>query len=217
MSLWVSRARCSILLLVIWQLAACAAGVRLSNAERAGLAQQKVIHVLHYETALPRIEGRAKTGLPTAAAVRRHAAADPAAVVAQSFSRLLAKKEMLKNLRVEPRHLSLPVAKNAVTYREKFRHGLVLELWTNTWTFAALPADTKTYAMILGLSGRLTRLEDGHVLWSTGHCNMDGNNNRELRLLGTELTSGTRLRKLLAAARDECARQLVRDFGVRSP
>jgi hypothetical protein len=45
-----------------------------------------------------------------------------------------------------------------------------------------------------------------------------GNNasNRELRLTGAELTGGTKLRKLLVMARDECARQLMRDFDVRS-
>ena len=71
--------------------------------------------------------------------------------------------------------------------------------------------------MTLGARSRLSRVEDGRVLWSTGHCSVDGNSsNREQRLAGTELTSGTKLRKLLAAARDECARQLLRDFDTRS-
>ena len=218
MSLRIPKARYSILLLIIGQLTACAAGVRLSEPDRTGLNRQAVIHVVHYESALPRLQNRAKTGMPTPAAVRRHAAADPAALVAQSLSQLLAKKEKLKNLRIEPRHLPLPVAKNATAYREKFRKGLVLELWTDAWSFAALPADPNTYAVILSVHARLANVQDGRVLWSTGRCRVDGNNgDRELRLLGKELTSGTKLRKLLAAARDECARQLVRDFGVHGP
>lgn len=205
-------------MLILWQLTACATGVRLSQQDRSDLDRQAVIHVLHYESALPRLESRAKTAVATPAAVRRHAAADPAALVTQSLSQLLIKKEKLKNLRIEPRHLPLPVAKNATAHRGKLRNGLVLELWTDTWIFAALAADPKTYAVILSVHSRLARVDDGRVLWSTGRCHVDGNNgDRDLRLLEKELTAGTKLRKLLAAARDECARQLVRDFGAQGP
>ena len=207
-----TQTRCAFLLVAGALLCACVQGVRLSDDDRAHLAGQPAIHVLHYETPLPRI----KAGDGAApAAVRRHAAADPAALIAQGFSRLLGKKEKLKNLRVEARTLPRPVANDASRYRDKYRRGLVLELWVNEWSFAPLPADAKTHAMTLGVRSRLARVEDGRVLWSTGGCNVDGNHsNRELRLAGTELTSGTKLRKLLAAARDECARQLVRNFGV---
>ena len=216
MSWWLPKKRYCILLLAIWQLTACATGVHLSDLDRLGLDRQAVIHVLHYESALPRLESRAKTAAPTLVAVRRHAAADPAALVAQSLSQLLIKKEKLKNLRIEPRHLPLPVAKNATVHQGKFRNGLILELWTDTWSFVALPADPKTYAVILSVHSRLARADNGRVLWSTGRCRVDGNSgNRDLRLLEKELTTGTKLRKLLAAARDECARQLVRDFGVQ--
>ena len=150
--------------------------------------------------------------------MRRHAAADPAALIAQSFSRLLGKKQKLKNLRVEPRHLLRPVAKNAGGYREQYRRGLVLELWVQEWSFSPLPANTRTYLMTIGARGRLADVVDGRVLWSTGHCSVGGGtaSNRDFRLAATELTRGTRLRKLLAMARDECARQLMRDFDERS-
>ena len=202
-------------LLAGWLVTACSSGVRLSEPERAGIEQQTV-NIVHYHSALPRIEPRTKLAITTPLAIRQHAAADPAAIVAQSFSRLLGKKEKIKNLRVEAHGLALPVPNSATGYREKFRHGLVLEVWTAGWSFAALPADPKTYAMTLGIRTRLTRLADGQVLWSTGQCRTDGLNNRALRLPAKELTSGIMLRKLLAAARDECARQLVRDFGVRA-
>jgi hypothetical protein len=191
-------------------------GVRLSDADRASLDNQPAIQVLHYETPLPGIKAGSKNPSPSAFDIRKHAAADPAALIAQSFSRLLGKKEKLNNLKVESRHLPLPVAKDASIYREQYRRDLVLELWVDEWSFRPLPADTKTYLMTLNARSRLTRVEDGRVLWSTGRCSVGGNNgsNRDMRLAGTELTGGTRLRKLLAGARDECARQLLRDFDV---
>jgi len=209
-----TQTRCAFLLAALALLGACAQGVRPSDDDRAQLAGQPAIHVLHYETPLPRIKGGDN---PTPAAVRRHAAADPAALIALGFSRLLGKKEKLKNLRVETRTQPQPVAKDTGRYREKYRRGLVLELWVHEWSFAPLITDTKTYAMTLGVRSRLSRVEGGRVLWSTGRCSVDGNNgNREQRLAGTELTSGTKLRKLLVAVRDECARQLLRDFDIRS-
>jgi hypothetical protein len=214
----VVRAGAFVAMLCALLVSACATqAVRLSDADRATLAGQPAIQVLHYETPLPEIRSGGKNPPPTAFAVRQHAAADPAALIAQSFSRLLGKKEKLKNLRVESRHLPRPVAKDASIYRDQYRRGLVLELWVEEWSFSPLPTDTRTYLMTLSARGRLARVEDGRVLWSSASCNVGGNgsNNREQRLVGTELTSGTKLRKLLAMARDECTRQLMRDFGTR--
>jgi len=209
------QTRCAFLLAALALLGACVQGVRLSADDRARLSAQPAIHVLHYETPLPRIRG-GNGDAP--AAVRRHAAADPAALIAQGFGRLLGKKEKLENLRAEARAQPRPVANDINRYREQYQRALVLELWVDEWSFAPLPADTKTYAMTLNARSRLSRVEDGRVLWSTGRCSVDGNNsNREQRLAGTELTGGTKLRKLLVAARNECARQLLRDFDVRGP
>jgi hypothetical protein len=213
------RAGALAVVLCVLLVSACASqGVRLSDADRASLANQPAIQVLHYETPLPAIKTGGKNPPPAAFDVRKHAAADPAALIAQGFSRLLGKKMKVKNLRVDPRHLPLPVAKDASRYREKYRHGLVLELWVDEWSFSPLPADTRIYLMTLSARSRLAHVEDGRVLWSTGRCGVGGNNasNRDLRLTGTDLTGGTKLRKLLAMARDECARQLMRDFDVRS-
>lgn len=202
---------CAFLLLACALLGACAQGVRLSENDRAHLAGQPAIQVLYYQTPLPHVQAG-----PAPAAVRRHAGADPAALIAFGFGRLLGKKEKLKNLRVETRPLPRPVVGDAKHHQPKYRRGLALELWVDEWSFAPLVTDFKTYAMTLDARGRLGRIEDGRVLWSTGHCTLNGNkNNRELRLAGAELTRGVRLRKLLAAARDECARQLLRDFEVR--
>lgn len=214
--MWVPKAR-YFWLLVTLQLAACTAGIRLSDPDRTEVRRQNVVHIVHYESRLPRIDTRNKAA-PSSNAMRRHAAADPAALVAKKFSLLLAKKEKLKNLRIEPAARPLPVVPDATFYRDKFANSLVLELWTEAWTFTALPTNPNTYTMSLGMRSRLARTDNGRVLWSTGHCRVDGNNaTREQRLLHTELTSGMKLRKVLAAARDECARQLIRDFSVRNP
>lgn len=214
--MWVPKARYFLLLLTLL-LAACTAGIRLSDPDRTELRRQNVVHIVHYESRLPRIETSNKAA-PSSSAVRRHAAADPAALVAKNFSLLLAKKEKLKNLRIEPGQRPLPVARDATAYRDKFPNGLVLEIWTDAWSFSALPADPNSYTMTLAVRSRLARTDNGRVLWSTGRCRVNGNNtNRDQQLLSTELTSGKKLRKVLAAARDECARQLIRDFGVPGP
>jgi hypothetical protein len=133
-------------------------------------------------------------------------------------TRLLGKRYKLKNLQFESSALPLPVAKDPGRFREKYKHGLVLELWVDEWSFSPLPADTKTYQMTLSARSRLARVEDGRVLWSSGRCSLGNNgtgaNHRDLRVPGTDLTADTRLRKLLAGARDECARQLIRDFSA---
>lgn len=209
------RAGIFTLLLCVLLVSGCATqGVRLSDADRATLKKQPAFQMLHYETPLPAMKNGSKIPPPSAFEVRRHAAADPAALIAVSFSRLLGKKEKINGLHVESRHLPLPVAKDAGMYREKYRHGLVMELWVDEWSFSPLPADTKIYLMTLNARSRLARVEDGRMLWSTGRCSVGGNtaSNRDMRLAGAELTTGTRLRKLLAAARDECTRQLLRDF-----
>ena len=207
--------KCGLWLGVFALLGACTQGVRLSGDDRAQLAGQPAIQMLNYETPLPRIKSGVRNP-PTPGAVHQHAAADPATLIAQGFGRLLGKKEKLKNLRTETRPQPRPVADNARHYRDKYRRGLVLELWVDEWGFTSLPADTQSYAMTLKARSRLSRVEDGGVLWSTGRCHVDGNNsNREHQLAGKELTGGIKLRKLLAAARDECARQLMRDFDAR--
>lgn len=215
--MWGLSARYLYLLLAL-QLAACAGGIKLSDVDRTELRRQSVVHILHYETRAPRIETSNKDTVPSPSVVRRHAGADPAALVAKSFSQLLAKKERLKNLRVEARHRPLPVVRNASAYRDKFANRLVFEIWTDAWTFTPLPADPNTYTMNLILRTRLARTDNGRVLWSTGRCRIDGNTaGREQRLLLADLMRGIKLRKVLAAARDECARQLIRDFSVRNP
>jgi hypothetical protein len=193
-------------------LAGCSHGVRLSDGDRAALRSEPVIHVLHYETALPTVKANGTEPAPSPAALRRVAGTDPAALIAASLSRLLGRTHKLKNLKVEPQHLPRPVAISAAEHRPKYRRGLALELWLDTWSFEAVAGSPAYVAMRSEGRARLSRIEDGRALWSTGRCRVDGTANRDYRIRVADLRNAAKLRKLLAAARHECARQLVRDF-----
>lgn len=193
-------------------LAACAHGVRLSDADRAQLDDAPRIHVLPYETPLPRLKVAGRNLPPVPAEIRRHAGADPATLVAQGFVQLLGKKEKLGNLHLEA-HRPPPVAKSAVDYGKHHWQGLALDLWVDDWAFEELAGEPGRYDMRLTARARLASIDDGRVLWSTGRCRVGGNGGA-LRLSNAELTRGTRLRKLLTYTREECARQLFRDFSA---
>jgi hypothetical protein len=205
---WTPACVCLIGLLV----AGCAHGVRLSDADRAQLNSAPRIHVLPYETPLPRLKLAGERAPPTPTEIRRHAAADPATLVARSFAFLLGKKERLKNLRLET-HRPPPRVKSAADYSKDHWRGLALDLWVEDWTFEELAGEPDRFNMRLTARARLARIDDGRVLWSTGRCSLGGNG-QELHLSKAELTRGTRLRKLLTYTREECARQLIRDFSV---
>lgn len=207
--------RLAITLAILGPLAACSHGVRLSDAERGNLGKEPVIHVLHYQTALPAIKSDGKTKLPTPQELRRAAGAEPAALIATNLSRLLGRKEKLHNLKPEAKHLPRPVAESALDHKPKYRRGLALELWVDHWSFEPVAGGPGQYAMQLVARTRLGRIEDGRPLWSTGVCRVGGANNRAYRLAAGHLDNALRLRKLLAAARNECARQLMRDFDAR--
>lgn len=193
-------------------LAACSHGVRLSDAERGNLRREPAIYVLHYETALPAIKPDGKTKLPGPPELRRAAGAEPAALIATNLSRLLGKKEKLNNLQLEAKHLPRPVAKTALNHKPKYRRGLALELWVDTWSFEPVAGGPGQYTMQFDARARLSRIEDGQVLWSSGQCRVGGASSRDYRLPAADLDNTVRLRKLLASARNECVRQLARDF-----
>lgn len=193
-------------------LAACASGGRLTDSERARLAKETIIPLLVYESPLPRIQAASKTGAPSPADVRRTAGTDPAQQVAQSFTRLLQKKHKLKNLRTEPRLQPRPVADSGRAHQARYKSGTLLELWVEQWGFQAQRGEPNFYKLTLSARTRLTQMSDGRVLWSSGRCTVGAGNNNNWRVAATNLKQAVRLRKLLAEARDECARQLLRNF-----
>lgn len=202
----------AIALLGLGLLAACATGTRLSDPDRARLGKEAVIPVLVYESPLPRIQAASTSDAPVPAEVRRVAGSDPALLVAQGFTRLLEKKYKLKNLRVEARLQPRPVADSARSHLARYQSGLLLELWVEQWGVQATRGEPNVYKLTLNARARLTQMSDGRVLWSSGRCTVGAGNNNDWRVAAAELKQAARLRKILAAVRDECARQLLRDF-----
>jgi len=199
-------------------LAACAHHVALSAADRAGLGQQPVIHVLHYETALPAVKAaHDDPPAPRAAEVRRAAGADPAALVATGFSQLAGKKRQLANLHREPSPLPRPVARTGAELDSRYHRGLALELWIDNWTFEKVAGAPGQLAMRWDGHARLSNPESGRVLWLTDECRIAGAQNRDYRIAARDLTASAKLRKMLAAARNDCARQLLRDLDRTAP
>lgn len=198
-------------LLGVLLLAGCAhKGVPLRDDVRARLAMEPVIHVLHYPAPAPVVKASGKAAVPTPAAVQRGVNGDPAAQLAQGLARLLGKKQRLRNLQVEKRPLPLPVAKDVSVHKGQFRRGLALETWVEGWSL--VPARSNgDYVMTLRARSRLARIDDGQVLWLSRVCQV-GNDSHNTRLAARDLTNASRVRRAANAARDECVRQLARDF-----
>lgn len=191
-------------------LAGCAHNVPLPDDVRARLAKEPVIHVLYYPAPAPTVTAIGKTAVPTPAALQRSVNSDPAAQVAQGLARLLGKKQRLRNLQVEKRPLPLPVAKDASVHKELFRRGLALETWVEDWSLA--PARSGgDYVMTLRARTRLARIDDGQVLWLSKTCQV-GNDSHNTRVAARDLSNASRVRRAAGGARDECVRQLARDF-----
>ena len=191
-------------------LAGCARNVPLPDDVRTRLAKEPVIHVLHYPSPAPTVKAIGKTAVPTPAALQRSVNSDPAAQVAQGLARLLGKKQRLRNLQVEKRPLPPPVAKDVSAHKEQFRRGLALETWVEDWSL--VPARSGgDYVMTLRARTRLARIDDGQVLWLSRACQV-GNDSHNTRLAARDLTNASRVRRAAGAARDECVRQLARDF-----
>lgn len=192
-------------------LAACAHRVPLTAADRATLDEQPALHVLHYDTGLPAVRSAAGSA-PAATEVRRAAGADPAALVAVGLGRLIEKKQKLANLRVDSAALPRPAVRNATALKPRVRRGLALELWVDNWMFEQVAGAPGQFAMHLDGHARLSNPDDGRVLWMADPCRIAGAQNRDFRIGARDLTASVKLRKLLVAARNDCARQLMRDF-----
>ncbi len=191
-------------------LAGCAHNVPLRDDVRTRLAKEPVIHVLHYPSPAPMVKAIGKSAVPTPAAVQRSVGSDPAAQLAQGLARLLAKKQRLRNLQVEKRPLPPPVAKDASVHKGQLRRGLALETWVEGWSL--VPAKSGgNYVMTLRARTRLARIDDGQVLWLSRPCQV-GNDSHNTRVAARDLTNAGRVRRAAGAARDECVRQLARDF-----
>lgn len=192
-------------------LAGCARHVPLTDSDRARLAKEPVIHAAHYPAPEPVVKAIGKTSVPTPATLAGHAGTDPAAQLSQGLARLIGKKQRLRNLQVEKRALTPPLARDATIHQARFRRGLVLETWVEGWSFAPAKGGTGDYLLSLRAHSRLARIDDGQVLWLSRGCRV-GNDSHNTRLTARDLNNANRVQRATAAARDECVRQLARDF-----
>lgn len=219
-------------LLIATLLPACAAKrIALSDADRAGLRSLPAIHVVHYATPLPEVQPpavnrrRAKVSLhdaPSGAEIQSNLGHyDPTYEVAQRFAGTLSKRAGLNNLKLSREAAPLPVVKDPASHKERYKNGAVLEVWIDRWGFHYTPIDWKTYTLTLSAKARLSRLEDGRVLWNTGDCGYAGSGaGYDDRIVLADLKSSdsrkaqAKIRQTVARIADECARQLMQDFAA---
>jgi hypothetical protein len=114
----------------------------------------------------------------------------------------------------------LPVVKDGGSYKDTLKTGSVLEVWVERYMYAFVPVDWQTYSVLVKGRARITRLDDGKVLWNTGECSSGGSGNNTYgdRLVLSELKTSeskkaqAKIKQTLNAAAQQCARQLVQDY-----
>ena len=211
-------------------LPACASkNIYLNDTERANLRKQPAIHVVHYATPLPEVSPPsvnrryAKVKLhdtPSGAEIQSNLGNfSPTFEVTQRFMRTLSKSAGLGNLRIERNSAPLPVLKDLSQFKEKYKTGAVLEVWIHRWGFHYTPIDWKTYTLTLNAHARLSRVDNGQLLWTVGNCSYGGGGNTydDRIVLGDLKTSESKkvqakIKQTVGRIADECARQLMHDF-----
>ena len=192
-------------------LAGCTHDIPLHDSDRARLGKEPVIHVVHYRAPEPVVKTNPKTSAPTPAALQGSVGSDLAGQLSRGLARLIGKKQRLRNLRMEKETLPLPVARDAAAHQTRFRRGMVLETWVQGWSLEPARDTAGSYVLTLRARSRLTRIEGGQVLWLSRTCQV-GTDSHNTRVPAGEIGKTHRLRKAADAARDECVRQLARDF-----
>lgn len=211
-------------------LSACAPKrVYLNDAERAKLRKEPVIHVVHYTTPVPEVEPPTAShsyvtvklhDTPTGGEIQDNMGGyDPTLKVAQSFSSILTKSAGLNNLRMTKETTPLPVVKNPAQFKEKYKDGVLLEVWVDNWGFHFVPMDWKTYFLTLGAKARMTRMENGQLIWTVGECGFAGSGKSydDRIVLGDLKTSGNKkvqakIKQTLDRIAVECGNQLLQDY-----
>jgi hypothetical protein len=219
-----------ILFIATLLLPACASkNIYLNDTERAYLRKQPAIHVVHYATALPEVRPPtvkrhyAKVKLhdtPSGAEIQGNLGNfNPTLEVTQRFVKNLSKSAGLGNLRTERNSAPLPVLKDLGQFKEKYKTGAVLEVWIQRWGFHYTPIDWKTYTLTLNAHARLSRVDNGQLLWTIGECSYGGSGNTydDRIVLGDLKTSDSKkvqakIKQTVGRIAEECARQLMHDF-----
>lgn len=220
------------LVLLAALLPACSRHVYLNDAARAELRGAPAIHVVHYAAPLPEVHPpKAHVApytnvklhaTPTGAEIQSNLGGyDPTLEVAQRFASTLAARAGLRNLKMERETAPLPVVKDPRSFQDRFKNGLVMEVWVEHWNFSFVPVDWKTYAVTLSARARLSRAGDGQVLWNTGDCAYGGSGKSyEDRIVLADLQGSekrrvqAKIRQTVARIAEECARQLMQDYSL---
>lgn len=211
-------------------LPACASKkVYLNDSERSALRKQPAIHVVHYLTPTPEVHPPKVHKhyvtvklheVPTGADIESNLKIDLTLEMTNALTRALAREAGLGNLQVAREVTPLPVVKDGSIYKDKFKTGSVLEVWVERYMYAYTPVDWQTYTILVKGRARLTRLDDGKILWNTGECNWGGSGNNtygDRLVLGELKTSESKkvqakIKQTLNAVAQQCARQLVQEF-----
>lgn len=234
MSMQVSRQAAVLAVIVgVTLISGCATRKQfLSDTDRASLRSQPAITVVHYVTPLPEVQApKAHVApytnvklhdTPTGAEIQSNLGSyDPTVEVAHKFSTALARSAGLKNLRLERDAAALPPVKDPKALQLRFKSGMVMELWIERWGFHYVPIDWKTYTMTLHAKARLTRIQDGKVIWNTGDCHYAGTGNGyNDRIVLADLKSSeskkaqAKFKQVMGQIADGCAQQLMQDYAA---
>jgi len=208
----------------------CASRRSLTDADRAELRNQPVIHVVHYATPTPTVQApKAHVApytniklheTPTGSEIQENLGGyDPTLDLARRFGGVLTRSAGLKNLRIERDADPLPPLKDAKGFQTRYKNGAVLEVWVERWGFHYVPVDWKTYTLTLSAKARLTRAQDGQVLWSTGSCGYaSAGKTFDDRIVLSDLKSNNskkaqaKFRQAMGQIADNCAQQLLQDY-----
>lgn len=219
-----------LVLLAIALLPACATkSIYLNDAERAALRKQPAIHVVHYTTPLPEVRPPSVRrhyvnvklhDTPTGAEIQSNLGNfDPTLELTQRFVAILSKRAGLANLRTEREAAPLPVLKDLDQYKGKYKNGVVLEVWIPRWGFHFTPIDWKTYSITLSAQARMSRVENGKLIWTVGKCGYGGSGNTyDDRIVLSDLKTSeskkvqAKIKQTVTRIAEACASQLMQDF-----
>lgn len=219
------------LALIIISLSGCSShNIYMNDATRSDVRNAPTIYMVHYVTPEPRVNPPkvhvapyANVSLhdtPTGAEIQDHLNGfDPTNEVAQRLASTLKTQAGLHNIKPVNTVSPLPVISDPKAYQNQFKDGYVMEVWIDRWAFNYIPMDWKTYGITLSAHTRLSHLEDGRIVWNTGHCFYGGSGmNYQDRIVLADLKSSekkkaqTKIRQTVDQIADVCARDLLQRY-----
>lgn len=226
----VLRAGLAFVLITI-SLSGCSSNrIYLNDTTRSDLRNASSIYVVHYATPEPKVNppkvhvapyaNVALHDTPSGSEIQSHLNGfDPTAEVAQRFSKTLNAGTGVHNLKQIHDAEPLPVVSDIKTYQNQFKDGYLMEVWIDNWAFNFIPMDWKTYAIALSAHARISHVEDGRIVWNTGHCFYGGSgNNYQDRIVLADLKTTdkkktqAKIRQTVEHIADECARELLQNY-----